>query len=79
MTQKSAMSSEMADPRSAYPSPEYLANSDLSHAQKVRLLERWKADEVALMRAAGEGMGGGEQPMIARVERVLEGLRASEG
>jgi hypothetical protein len=78
MTQERVVTKEITDPRSAYPSPEYLAKSDLSHAQKVRLLERWKADEEALMRAAGEGMSGGEQPMVARVERVLEELRASE-
>ena len=79
MTQDRISTDALTDPRSAYPSPEYLAKSDLSHAQKIRLLERWKSDEEALLRAAGEGMSGGEQPMIVRVDRALEELRAYEG
>jgi hypothetical protein len=78
MTHSASQSNNQINPRSAYPSPEYLAQSDLSHAQKLRLLERWKADEEALMRATGEGMGGGQPTMIARVERALESLRASK-
>ena len=55
----------IADPRSAFSHPQdIVAAEGLSEQQKLELLNRWKQNELALIRAAGEGMAGGEEPAI---------------
>lgn len=45
--------------KNSYESPTELINDqDLSNAEKVKMLESWRDDKEALMRASEEGMGG---------------------
>jgi len=74
----------LPDPSQAYETPEELAaDEELSLEERIALLERWEADDAALVRAEGEGMGGGERPLLSRVSRLLallrEQLAADEG
>ncbi len=67
------------DPAAAYSTPEELAaDESLALEERIRLLERWEADDAALLRAEGEGMGGGERPRLGRVQRLLACLRQGE-
>lgn len=62
----------MDDPRSVFDTPEAVLESALSGDEKHAILMRWLEDEKALLRASSEGMAGGEQPMVQRVESALE-------
>lgn len=56
-----------------YASPtELLLDKDLSFDEKTELLVLWCDDEEALMRAASEGMGGGERPQLKQVQQALK-------
>jgi hypothetical protein len=62
----------MDDPRSVFGTPDTVLDSALSNDEKHAILMRWLEDEKALLRASSEGMSGGEQPMVQRVEQALE-------
>ena len=70
----------IADPRSAFSHPQdIVAAEGLSEQQKLELLNRWRQNELALVRAAGEGMAGGEQPTVLQdVEHAIKQLRGGE-
>ena len=61
-------------PEVRFGTPERLLAADLGADEKREILERWRDEENALVRASTEGMQGGEQPMLARVQRALERL-----
>ncbi len=56
---------------------ELLADGDLSRDEKIALLESWRSDKRAYMRAAGEGMEGpSPSEALRQIERALITLRA---
>lgn len=61
-------------PDSRFADPESLLASDLPTDEKRRLLHTWQREEEALIRAGGEGMQGGDNPMLGRVKRALDVL-----
>jgi hypothetical protein len=68
----------IADPRAAFSHPQDILHAEgLSEQQKLKLLTRWEENEKALIRAAGEGMGGGEQPSL--LQDVEEAIQAISG
>lgn len=52
-----------------------LANETLDKAEKIRLLEKWRDDEDALIRATAEGLDGGEASNLADVLKALKKLK----
>ena len=53
-----------------------LADEDLNKDEKIRLLESWRIDKRALMRASGEGMQGPSRSDVLRaIENALITLR----
>jgi hypothetical protein len=66
----------LPDPAATHPTPEALAaDSALPLAERIRLLECWQVDSEALQRADDEGMQGGEQPRLSRVQKLLAVLK----
>ncbi len=65
----------MLDPTAVFDNPmQVLHASDLSHEQKIEILQRWRYDEELLEIAEGENMGrGGEKDFL---QSILEALRA---
>ena len=70
----------IADPKSAFSHPQDVMSADgLSERQKLELLNRWRQNELALVRASGEGMTGGEQPAIVQeVDACIRALQDHE-
>ncbi len=67
------------DPATVFASPEdLLARSDLSRAQKLNLLRRWREDARKLSVAEAEGMGGGEPSLLERVTAALATLEKTK-
>jgi hypothetical protein len=65
----------VVDPAAVFASPEeVLARADLSPAQKLHLLRRWRDDARELSVAEAEGMGGGEPSLLERVSAALATL-----
>jgi len=64
------------DPRSVFETPDAVLDTALSNDEKHAILLRWLEDEKALLRASSEGMAGGEQPMVQRVEQALETIES---
>lgn len=59
-----------------YESPaDLLRDESLSKAEKIEMLEQWSEDEMALKRAAGEGMEGGVRSDLKLVQKALIELR----
>ena len=66
----------VADPAGTFASPEaVLARADLSPAQKLHLLQRWRHDALELSVAAAPGMVDGEPSQFERVSAALARLR----
>lgn len=65
----------LSDPRAVFSEPaDVVSCAELDAAQKRQILERWHHDALELQTAEGEGMGGGEQPMMQRVDHALAEL-----
>ena len=60
-----------------YNSPTDLMNEkDLSNQEKIEMLQQWRDDKKALLRAANEGMQGGDPSDILRkIKIALQVLR----
>ena len=57
---------------------ELLHDVDLSSDEKIKMLESWRDDKEAYMRAADEGMQGSSRSEFLRlIENALISLRAS--
>ncbi|WP_431285501.1 hypothetical protein ACQW02_12130 [Humitalea sp. 24SJ18S-53] len=70
----------LADPRAVFNEPaDVLACADLDATRKRQVLERWHHDALELETAEGEGMAGGEQPMMQRVNAALAELERQTG
>ena len=59
----------MRDPRAFFPEPrDVVAHPQLSRKHKLAILRQWEQDAIRLSTSEAEGMGGGEESMLARVE-----------
>lgn len=55
---------------------EILRDGDLSREEKIRMLEHWRDDKKAYMRASGEGMEGDDRAdLLAQIKKALAALR----
>ncbi len=73
------LSKAMLDPTAVFRGPEdVLQRAELTRAQKIEILRRWKFDALELQVAEEENMGS-EQPsdILDRVLRALHALNAS--
>ena len=52
-----------------------LSTNAIERADKFAILKAWEADELALLRAEDEGMGGGEHAHLQKVQAALEYLK----
>lgn len=51
-------------------------DENLSHQEKVDMLESWRDDKEALMRASGEGMRGDvKAELLRQIENALNSLQ----
>ena len=63
-------------PARIFKSPtDVVETNDIGPAEKLAILQAWEADEQALLRAEGEGMGGGEHAHLHKVQAALNHLR----
>ena len=70
----------LGDPRRIFGEPaNVLADADLDARQKREILEGWWQDAVRLSESEGENMGGGEEPMLKRVNDALLELERQTG
>ncbi len=64
------------DPAEHFGTPAAVMDAtDLSRADKIAILERWRLDALRLSDSEQEGMGGGEPPHLGEIERLLLELR----
>ncbi|WP_380055471.1 hypothetical protein ACFE33_00495 [Falsihalocynthiibacter sp. SS001] len=62
----------LLDPEKFYSNPaEVSSDARWSDPEKREILLAWKSNEQALLRAANEGLDGGERPHLARVIKEL--------
>ena len=68
------------DPRAVFAEPaDVVASTQLSREDKLAILRQWRLDAIRLSASESEGMVGGEEAMLGRVEsalRMLEDARA---
>src|SRR5271165_6947031 len=63
----------LANPSAYFAQPwEVLAHPGLSRELQLKLLNQWEQDARGLAEAESEGMGGGEESMLARVLHALD-------
>ena len=68
----------LVDPRAFFAQPqEVVAHPQLSREVKLKVLRQWKLNALNLAVAEGEGMGGGEESMLGRVEAAIRALGGS--
>jgi hypothetical protein len=67
-------------PARTFKSPtDVVETNDIERVDKLAILKAWEVDEVALLRAEGEGMGGGEHAHLHKVRAALEHLTRELG
>ena len=67
-------------PAHTFKSPmDVVETNEIKRGDKVAILKSWEADELALLRAEDEGMGGGEHAHLHKVRAALECLNAQLG
>ena len=70
----------LSDPCRIFGEPDnVLSHPDLDATQKREVLESWRQDAVRLSESEGENMGGGEEPMLKRVNDALLELERQTG
>ena len=63
-------------PARTFKSPmDVVETNAIERADKFAILKGWEADELALLRAEDEGMGGGEHAHLHKVQAALAQLR----
>ena len=66
----------LQDPKAFFAEPQDVAdNPQLSRDEKLAILRRWEQDALRLSASESEGMGGGEENMLGRVERAIQMVR----
>lgn len=72
---KHEVAEDISDPRSIYGTPQtLLQDKELGREEKREILLTWKQNEDDLIRSAGEGLEGGNEPMLDDVMEALEKL-----
>ncbi len=67
----------LRDPQASFAEPQdVVAHPQLSREHKLAILRRWEQDALRLSASESEGMGGGEENMLGRVERAIEAATA---
>jgi hypothetical protein len=67
----------LGDPQGSFAEPQdVVAHSELTPEQKLAILRRWEQDALRLSASESEGMVGGEENMLGRVERALQAAAA---
>jgi hypothetical protein len=67
----------MRDPRAYFSEPQdVVAHPKLSREQKLGILRQWEQDALRLSASEAEGMGGGEESMLGRVESAIQAVTA---
>jgi len=67
----------LRDPKAFFAEPQdVVAHPQLSREQKLQVLRRWEQDALRLSASESEGMGGGEDNMLCRVERAIQAAAA---
>ena len=61
-------------PARTFKSPMDVVETNFGCADKLAILKAWEADELALLRAEDEGMGGGEHAHLHKVQAALAQL-----
>ncbi|WP_409432260.1 hypothetical protein ACJ3XI_08555 [Litorimonas sp. RW-G-Af-16] len=62
-----------------YNTPADIQNaSNLSKDEKLEILEKWEADEMALIRAASEGLSGGEDNQLKQVRNAIAAVKEQD-
>jgi hypothetical protein len=65
----------MQDPRAFFSEPrDVVAHPELSREQKLAVLRQWEQDAIRLSESEAEGMGGGEESMLGRVESAIQAV-----
>jgi len=54
-----------------------VAHPKLSREQKLGILRQWEQDALRLSASEAEGMGGGEESKLGRVESAIQAVIAS--
>jgi hypothetical protein len=63
----------MRDPRAFFSEPQdVVAHPRLSRDHKLAILRQWEQDALRLSASESEGMGGGEESMLGRVESAIQ-------
>ena len=67
-------------PARTFKSPmDVVETNDIERVDKLAILKAWEADELALLRAEDEGMGGGEHAHLHKVRAALKDLSRELG
>ena len=65
----------LQDPKAFFAEPQEVADHpQLSREEKLVILRRWEQGALRLSASESEGMGGGEESMLGRVERAIQAL-----
>jgi hypothetical protein len=63
----------LRDPLCFFAEPQDVAaHPQLSRENKLAILRRWEQDALRLSASEAEGMGGGEESMLGRVEQAIQ-------
>jgi hypothetical protein len=66
----------LQDPKAFFAEPQDVADHpQLSRDDKLAILRQWEQDALRLSASESEGMGGGEENMLGRVERAIQRVR----
>jgi hypothetical protein len=70
----------LQDPKAFFAEPQDVANyPQLSRDEKLAILRQWEQDAIRLSASESEGMGGGEENMLGRVEHAIQMVREEHG
>jgi hypothetical protein len=75
MREKDYVGRAKLSPARTFKSPMDVAETnEIKRGDKVAILKSWEADELALLRAADEGMAGGKRAHLQKVRAALDHL-----
>jgi len=70
----------LQDPKAFFSEPQDVVNyPEFSREKKLEILLQWKQDAFQLSTSESEGMVGGEENMLGRVEHALQMVREGHG
>ena len=63
----------LRDPSGSFSEPQdVVTDPQLSSGEKLAILRQWEQDAIRLSASESEGMGGGKEAMLGRVERAIQ-------